>query len=34
MPMTQADIHSHYQTEWKHKSDKAEGAGDLSYTSR
>ena len=32
MPMTQADIYSHYETEWKRKSDKAEGVGDLSYS--
>ncbi len=32
MPMTQADIHSHYETEWKRKSDKAEGVDDLAYS--
>ncbi len=30
--MTQADIYSHYETEWKHKSDKAEASDDLSYS--
>ncbi len=31
MPMTQAYIHSHYATEWKRKSDRAEAVDDLSY---
>lgn len=32
MPMTQADIHSHYETEWKQKSERARGESDLSYS--
>ncbi len=30
--MTQADLQSHYETEWKRKSDKAQGVGDLTYS--
>lgn len=32
MPMTQADIHSHYEVEWKQKSESASGKSELSYS--
>lgn len=32
MPMTQADIQSHYETEWKQKSETAGGESELSYS--
>lgn len=32
MPMTQQDIHSHYDQEWKKKSDDASDISDLSYS--
>ena len=32
MPMTQQDIHSHYEQQWKKQSDDASDVSDLSYS--